>query len=492
MTPFSAYRHIQEIEYSEYICLWRRRKKRSLHLLIWGDLMYFGKEILKYKDEILKDLDTLLKIESVSGELDAKCREALNFILKRAEDFGLATKNVKDKAGHAQLGHGGKLCGVLTHLDVVPAGNNWTVVPFELTQKDGRLYGRGVADDKGAALINLYCLRVLKESSVQGKNTLRAIFGTDEEKGMKDMDIYFKEEPVPDYSFTPDSEYGICIGEKGILQLKLYADGHDGKALTEFHSGKAVNAVPDTAYALLETNEYDDHQLMRLADASGGNFEFIYTIDGLMILCRGKSAHACEPEKGKNAAAQLVKLLAEHFCHSDLGSICTFIDYAINNETDGRSLGIKMCDSVSGELTVNVGMVKIIDGKAELTLDVRYPVTVNGDGILYRISKSAELENLKVKVLSHLRPLYLEKDSKIINLLSQAYKTVTGEDASLYTTGGGTYARKLGGNGVAFGPVFPGDEINMHNADESIDMKNYFKHAEICLEAMYKMYTENL
>ena len=86
----------------------------------------------------------------------------------------------------------------------------------------------------------------------------------------------------------------------------------------------------------------------------------------------------------------------------------------------------------------------------------------------------------------------MEKDSRIISLLSDAYKNVMGTDAPLYTTGGGTYARKLGGNGVAFGPVFPGDEINMHNADESINEENYFKHAEICLEAMYKMFTEEL
>lgn len=454
--------------------------------------MYFGKKILEYKDEILSDLDKLLKFKSIAEENDSECKAALDFILKRADDFGLTAKNIDDKAGHIELGSGGKLCGVLTHLDVVPAGNNWSVVPYELTRKDGRLYGRGVADDKGAALINLYCLRALKESGVQGVNTIRAIYGTDEEKGMSDMETYFENEPMPDFSFTPDSNYGICYGEKGILQLKLSSPVHNGTALTEFHSGKAVNAVPDTAYALLECNEYDDQMLMRLADASKGNFEFIYTIDGLVILSRGKASHACEPDSGLNAAAILVDLLAKHFSHKDLGSICSFIDYAINNETDGRSMGIKMCDSVSGSLTVNLGTVRIIDDACEMTLDIRYPVTVNGDGVLYRVTKSAEHENLDVKVLSHLRPLYLDENSKIVSVLSSAYENVMGEKPELYTSGGGTYARKLGGKGVAFGPVFPGDEINMHNADESINEENFFKHAEICLEAMYKMFTEKL
>jgi succinyl-diaminopimelate desuccinylase len=50
----------------------------------------------------------------------------------------------------------------------------------------------------------------------------------------------------------------------------------------------------------------------------------------------------------------------------------------------------------------------------------------------------------------------------------------------------------LGNKGVAFGPLFKDDFGNIHNANESIDEEKFFKHAEICLEAMYRMYTEEL
>lgn len=46
---------------------------------------------------------------------------------------------------------------------------------------------------------------------------------------------------------------------------------------------------------MLDSSDYDEQTLMRLADASDGDFEFNYTIDGLMIISRGKAAHACEP-----------------------------------------------------------------------------------------------------------------------------------------------------------------------------------------------------
>lgn len=450
--------------------------------------MLFGDKILQYRDELLKDLAYFLRIESIDGETNEECDRALAFLIKRAQDFGLDYALVTDKSVHVQLGEGGKLCGVLSHVDVVPAGNNWSVIPFELTERDGRLYGRGIADDKGAALINLYCLRALKENGVTGKNTLRAIFGSAEETGMYDMKGYFAKEPLPDMAFTPDSDYGICYAEKGILQLCVSTPTNEAKVLSQFHAGKAVNAVPDLAYVMLDSSGYDEQLLMRLADASDGSFEFNYTIDGLMIISRGKAAHACEPQKGKNAAALLIDLITNAYDVEDIGQLCSFIDYAFNCETNGRSLGLKMSDSVSGELTVNLGMVHIEDSTAEAYFDIRYPVTVNGDYVLRQFKAVAEYSGLNVRVVHHDKPLHLEKDSPLIQELSAAYEAVMGEPPTLYATGGGTYARKLAGRGVAFGPHFPGDPINMHNADESMDKENFFKHAQICLEAMYRLF----
>ena len=454
--------------------------------------MSFGEKIMSYKEEIINDLSKLIAIESTSFHKD-KQKEALNWILNRAKDFGLETKNIDDIAGHVEIKgeEEGKLCGVLSHLDVVPEGNNWNTLPFELSVKDGYMYGRGVADDKGAALINLYCLRALKENNIIGKNTVRAIYGTKEETGMNDMDLYFSKEDMPDLSFTPDSKYGICKCEKGILQLELYADTHNGTTLTQLHSGKAVNAVPDTAYALLDCTENEDHQLARLADAKKGSFEFYYTIDGLMVLSRGTASHACEPEKGINAATNLIDLLSSNFFMPSLGNICSFISSYIGTENSGVMMGIKMRDSQSGALTVNVGTVHIDEGYATCTLDIRYPVTCDGDFILSQIENAAKNENLHVKVLEHLKPLNMDENSEIVKILSKSYETIMGEKPSIYSTGGGTYARKLGNKGVAFGPVFENQECNMHNANENLNIDKFFDHAKICLESIYNLYIGN-
>lgn len=448
--------------------------------------MSFGNNIRKYENEILADLAKLMEIESISSQGTEKPKEALDFVLSRAEEMGLLTKNIENVAGHVEYGTGSTLCGVLTHLDVVPAGDGWKYPPFKLTEENGRLYGRGIADDKGAAIVALYCLKALKDQGIDG-NKLRLILGTTEEIGMEDMKTYFENEDLPQMAFTPDSQYGICRCEKGILQVEVYADDHDGSTLTEFVSGNAINSVPDKAYALLDCSESDDHRLLRLADGKEGNFELKYTIDGLMVISKGTSAHACEPQLGFNAATHLVELLTATFGYSAMGKLCSFIDSMIGTETNGRSLGLKMRDRVSGKLTVNVGGIYIDSNTARVGLDIRYPATVDGVRILERLGTAASYEGLHIKVLNHNKPLLMHTQSPIISILSEAYTNVMGTEPELYATGGGTYARTLMGNGVAFGPVFKDDECFLHKENESINKENFFKHAEICLEAMYKM-----
>lgn len=452
--------------------------------------MIFGDKILKYKDELLADLNTLIGFESVAGEKPDECQNAIDFMLKRANDFGLSGEQITAESLHIQLGDGGRLCGVLSHLDVVPAGNNWSVLPYSLTEKGGRLYGRGIADDKGAALVTLYCLRALKEEGVKGINTLRAIYGTSEECGMEDIDGYFEKMPVPELSFTPDSDYGICYAEKGILQIEVSTKGNQATVLSQLHSGRAINAVPDIAYALLDSTNYDEQHLLELSKQTEGNFEFNSTIDGLMVISRGKAAHACEPHKGFNAAAALVQLLAKAYTSSEIGSICDFINIALGSETDGCSLGLKTHCSISGDLTVNLGYIHIEGNDARAAFDIRYPVSITGRSVYRQLRYAAKHHNLNVRVINHEKPLYIEKDSRLVKTLSGAYKAVTGKEPELYSTGGGTYARKLGGKGLAFGPAFKDDEVNMHNADESIDKEKFFTHAQICLETMYRMYCD--
>ena len=94
-------------------------------------------------------------------------------------------------------------------------------------------------------------------------------------------------------------------------------------------------------------------------------------------------------------------MIANAYQTEDIGSICSFIDYAINKETNGRSLGLKMSDSVSGALTANLSTVHIEGETAKAQFDIRYPATVSGKKIIKQFKKVAKnmLQTLKAKAL---------------------------------------------------------------------------------------------
>ena len=107
--------------------------------------MVVGDKIQNYKEEIIKDLQELIKIRSVKGTavegkpFGEEVNRALEYVLKRGEDFGFTVKNADGYAGHVEYGEGNELVGVLVHLDIVPEGTGWNYPPFGGEIHDGKI-----------------------------------------------------------------------------------------------------------------------------------------------------------------------------------------------------------------------------------------------------------------------------------------------------------------------------------------------------------------
>ncbi len=460
--------------------------------------MTMGNKILNYKEAILRDLERLVAVPSVCGPakeglpFGEDSARALGLILRMAEEMGFKVRNVGNYAGHAEYGEGGETAAVLTHVDVVPAGGGWKTEPFCLTRKDNLYFGRGAADDKGAAIVALYCLKALKDEKITGKRRIRVIFGAGEEIGSNDMDRYFASEPMPAMAFTPDSDYGICNREKGILRLDIDSTKSSG-TVRSFSAGSVVNAVPELAEATLDCGEDRAAALRTAADScrTGGKFKIEKAQGGVKVTSFGKASHAMHPQDGINAAAQLIRLLSNVFPPEKLGGFFSFLDRYVGLETDGAALGVAQSDGPSGGLTLNLGLVRADPEKASAGFDIRYPVTKKGGDVFAVIRKKAEKAGLKAELRNDMGPLYIPESNPLIPMLRDSYKAVMGVPAELYATGGGTYARSIPGRAVAFGPFFPDEpDRRLHNSNESIDIGYFMKHAQICLEAMYRMMTE--
>jgi succinyl-diaminopimelate desuccinylase len=95
------------------------------------------------------------------------------------------------------------------HLDVVPVGDGWTHGPFNPVIENGKLYGRGVNDDKGPTMAAFYAMRALKEMNVPLKRKIRLILGTDEESGMRCIKHYLTKYDPPVIGFAPDATFPL-------------------------------------------------------------------------------------------------------------------------------------------------------------------------------------------------------------------------------------------------------------------------------------------
>ena len=436
-----------------------------------------------YRGEIAEKLGELVRIPSVKGNPEpgmpfgAPLAAALAWALEEGARMGFSCANVDNYAGHVDFGSGDEIVGVLSHLDVVPSGEGWSFPPFCGEFRDGRVLGRGSADNKCSAVAALYSIKLLASLGVVPKRKIRLIFGTDEENGSSDMPHYFARMPLPDMAFVPDSGCAITNREKGRLLVRLLARTPDSAVWLK--AGLLVNMVPD----LCELGFVDkpDPAGADMACAEPACAELAPS-SGTRVY-RGKSWHGAWPGEGVNAAAlALAELRASGI--ETRNPLLDFLAVAIAAETDGQSLGIACRDGHSGALTLNLGLVDAGRPESRASLDIRYPVSLSAAPILDALRRRAADFGVLIESGSDNPPLFVDEESLLVRCLKRAYEKVTGEKALTESMGGRTYASCLKGRGVAFGP---GAGEGAHQVDEYVDMDRLMRHLRVSTQALWEL-----
>ncbi|HWJ03671.1 MAG TPA: dipeptidase PepV [Verrucomicrobiae bacterium] len=431
-------------------------------------------------EEMISSLRELISIPSVrdnsvrtpGAPFGKEVADALDWYLAKARDMGFKVKNVDGYAGHVEYGAGEELLGILVHLDVVPPGTGWDSEPFGGEIKDGKLYGRGVMDNKGPAVMALYALKVIKESGVKINKRIRIIAGCDEESGMECMDYYFKHEEMPKLGFTPDADFPMIYAEKGILHLKA-AWSATGPCLN-LTGGVRPNVVPQAAEAELEVGAV---ALDQIDLPEGVAVEFSKA--GARLTASGKAAHASTPENGVNAIVRLLQSLTQF----ELGAQSTYIKFLAEAGagSHGEGLAVELADDISGKLTCNLGMIKLENGMGEVIFDIRSPVTLPLEETARLARAALEQAGFSTEIHDFQPPHMVPKDSELVQTLLGVYREFTGDMGEPLAIGGGTYARKIKG-AVAFGPLFPGREDVAHIANEFMSLEDI----KLCTEIYAK------
>ena len=412
----------------------------------------------KLLPEILELLGKLVSFDTVRRPAEPGMpfgrnnAEALMWLLETAKRDGFKVENLDNYCGYIEYGDGAEMIAVASHLDVVPTGDpaDWTSPPFEMAERDGVLYGRGVSDDKGPLAVVLVLMRELKRKNVKLKRRLRLIVGCGEETGSSCLDHYRAHAEAPKYGFTPDAGFPVICGECGMLQFALEKKFRPGENRLKLCAGTVINAVPGRAEA-----EYD-----------GKPFSAV-----------GVAAHASHPERGDNALVKLCREL-DGKVDSDFPKLVL--------KTDRAKLDLELADKVS-KLTLVPSLAEVDETHAKLQGDIRYPVTMRSPEIIARLER-AYVDcgyTLTTRVVDE--PLYFPPDTPFIAVLMSAYAEVTGDTAARpLVIGGGTYAKHLP-NTVAFGCSLPGQHYGAHEVNEHCDVADFAPVLRILARAIIKL-----
>lgn len=447
--------------------------------------VYFEKE----KANLLADLEKLIKIPSVRGEASedmpfgAEPKKALDKMLEIASGYGFITNNIDNYAGEIDLNDKETKLAILGHLDVVPEDEGWTVPPYEMTVKDGKVYGRGTSDDKGPVICALYALKAIKDLGIDLSYNARLIAGTSEETGSEDIGYYVTKRQMPPMTFTPDSSFPVTNVEKGRFSKaftgKVSATGE--KTVIAFDAGLVVNAVPGKAKA--EVKGFDFTALESLAETVGAEtkVEFRFTQKGKVteILAEGVSAHASLPENGNNALTALVKLIAS--LESDCAVVEAFRTIGKlfpHGKLYGEGLGVAMEDKVSGKLTLSLDILRYDGENIYAEFDTRVPLCATEENLAFRVRDVLKANGFVLSDTEMVAVHYVDENSDFIKKLLSAYEAFSGNKGYCEAIGGGTYVHDIEG-GVAFGAVMPDVDTNMHGIDEFMPIDDLITAAKI-------------
>lgn len=200
-------------------------------------------------------------------------REVALRIQKFLQAYGISSELVPISPTRANLvveiGGEGPVHVWSGHLDVVAAGpaGNWQTPPFELTEQNGRLYGRGVADMKGSVAAMVLALVQLKEEGALSHSRLRLLLTADEETGqagakalydqgyMKEAASLFITEPVTG---------GVIYSHKGSVNFKLTSRG---KMVHSSIPEEGYNAIEPLAWAVGRLQAYAESLPVQLPEA---------------------------------------------------------------------------------------------------------------------------------------------------------------------------------------------------------------------------------
>ena len=430
-----------------------------------------------HKTRLLDELKQFLRIPSVSTlpEHFPDIRRAAQFVADSMKSAGLENIDIIPTAKHPLVyadwlhapGKPTVLC--YGHYDVQPPDplNEWISPPFEPTERDGNIYARGAADDKGQMYMHIKAVEALLSVNGTLPVNLKFLIEGEEEVGGESVAKFVAENPAKlkcDVALVSDTELfaeglpTLCIGLRGLIYTEIEARGPS----RDLHSGMYGGAAPNAVFGLVEL-------LSTLKDANG------------VIQVPGMYDDVAPPTEAEKASWKSLPFTDEEFLKHEVGStqLTGELGYPVLERVWARpTLEVH---GIAGGFT-GAGAKTVIPARAVAKVSMRMVPNQNPEKILESYKKFVQ-ENTprgietEVRVLSWGPAIMVNPDHPAIHVAASAFRDILGKETVFIRSGGsipivGDFAKHLGVPTILMGFGLPDD--GLHSPNEKYKVANYY------------------
>jgi acetylornithine deacetylase/succinyl-diaminopimelate desuccinylase-like protein len=434
--------------------------------------------VQKHRDRLLDELKDFLRIPSISTlpEHRPDIYRAAAFVADSLLHVGMENVEIIPTAKHplvyADWMHAAGKPTVLCygHYDVQPADplELWNSPPFEPTVRDGNLYGRGTADDKGQMYMHVKAIEALRAENGTLPINVKFLVEGEEEVGGASIAKYVAENAkklkadvalVSDTALYAEGIPTLCIGLRGLIYMEVEATG----PVRDLHSGLYGGAAPNPIFGLVEL-------LSKVKDSSGA------------IQVPGIYHDVQPPAAAEKKSWEHLPFNEHEFLKKEVGSV------ALTGES-GYSVLERIwarptfeVHGIAGGFTA-AGAKTVIPAKATAKVSFRLVPDQDPDKVVgafrdfVQHHKPAGIQ-IEIRVLSASPGLVVNPDHPAIKMAAQAFSDVLGKPTVFIRSGGsipivGDFATHLRIPTVLMGFGLPDD--GLHSPNEKYRLENYYQ-----------------
>jgi acetylornithine deacetylase/succinyl-diaminopimelate desuccinylase-like protein len=429
------------------------------------------------KERLLQELFAFLRIPSISTLPENKkdVDRAAAFVADSLKAAGLEHVEIIPTAKHPLVyadwlhapGKPTVLC--YGHYDVQPPDplELWKSPPFEPVVREGNIYARGSADDKGQMYMHIKAVEALRAVNGTLPVNLKFLIEGEEEIGGESVAKYVAENPaklkadvalVSDTALYAEGIPTLCIGLRGLVYTEIEAKGPS----RDLHSGLYGGAAPNAVFGLVEL-------LAKLKDSNG------------KIQIPGMYDDVEPPAAAEKQSWASLPFDEPEFLAKEVGStrLTGEPGYTVLERVWARpTLEVH---GIAGGFTA-AGAKTVIPATATAKVSIRLVPKQNAEKIIAAYKKFVK-ENapagieVEVRVLSAGEAIMVNPDHPAIDVAARAFRDVLGRETVFVRSGGsipivGDFARHLHIPTILMGFGLPDD--GLHSPNEKYKLSNYY------------------